>query len=53
MPAVTEPSHTATYRRCGRCRAEFPLEHGADPRTASDWWACDPCAAILLPSRSR
>src|SRR5690606_42058623 len=37
-------------RRCGRCRNEFPLEPGADPRTASDWWACGPCHAVLLRS---
>jgi len=52
MPSVTESVRTQPFRRCGRCREEFPLELGAEDRTASDWWLCVPCHAILLPNRT-
>jgi hypothetical protein len=43
-------AETQLYHLCGRCRASFPLESGADARSASDWWACEPCRAKLLPN---
>jgi hypothetical protein len=51
MPALDDPVGEPPHHRCGRCRKDFPLERGADPRTASDWWACGPCRATLLPDR--
>jgi hypothetical protein len=49
VTAVNERVEAQLYRRCGRCRKAFPLETGADARTASDWWACEPCRAKPLP----
>ncbi len=50
MSVVNELVETQPYRRCGRCRKVFPLARGADTRAASDWWACGPCRAKLLPN---
>jgi hypothetical protein len=49
VPVVDHPAQTRLYHRCGRCREAFPLDSDADARSASDWWACEPCRAKLLP----
>jgi hypothetical protein len=50
VPVAHHPPETAPYHLCGRCRQAFPLDSGADPRSAADWWACEPCRAKLLPN---
>lgn len=52
MPTPQIPAiESALTHRCARCRLDFPLDQGDDPRSAADWWACDTCRAILLPNR--
>ena len=53
---VPEPSTTdglpagpaAGLRRCGRCRADFPVDVTLLGNGQPDWWVCDPCRAALL-----
>ena len=49
MTVVDQAVPPELQRRCGRCLHEFPLEAGADARTATEWWMCGPCRAALLP----
>ncbi len=40
-------------RRCGRCRAEFPVEPGLDVRSSHEWWACPECRIALFQRTTR
>jgi len=46
------PTATPTTTRCSRCRRDF-VTGPRGPGTASGWWLCDRCQAILIPSERR
>jgi len=51
---TTEASdQTAATRRCGRCRADFPIDSDEFPAGLDEWWACPACDETLLPGRRR
>lgn len=44
LPAGPAPG----MRRCGRCRADFPVDPTLVAHGQPDWWLCEPCAVALL-----
>ena len=40
-------------RRCWRCLQMFPGDSMMGPMPTPQWWLCDPCDRILLPTRQR
>ncbi|MET0143898.1 MAG: hypothetical protein ABW122_06900 [Ilumatobacteraceae bacterium] len=49
-PDAIEPNLAVQEtRRCWRCLQMFPEAVDREPHP-DEWWVCDPCHAILLPS---
>ena len=44
---LTEPAQ----RRCWRCLEMFPDDAAHPVAKHEEFWLCDPCAAVLLPSK--
>ena len=40
-------------RRCWRCLQMFPGDPTTAPTATPQWWLCDPCDRILLPTKQR
>jgi len=40
-------------RRCWRCLQMFPCEADRVTSAHTEFWLCDPCKAVLLPSTQR
>jgi hypothetical protein len=53
MPETTtrDSSTGLAQRRCWRCLQTFAVDHPVPVR--EDFWLCDPCGAVLLPSKHR
>jgi hypothetical protein len=49
-PAAPSPP---TERRCWRCLHMFPGDAERGTPVRPEFWLCDPCEAILLPSKRR
>ena len=53
MPTTTRSDDAVVlhHRRCWRCLETFAVD--APTPVRDDFWLCDPCGAILLPSKHR
>jgi hypothetical protein len=53
MPDTTAPQRPTelAQRRCWRCLRQFTADPPVPVR--EDFWLCDPCDAMLLPSKRR
>jgi hypothetical protein len=47
------PAPEFAQRRCWRCLQMFPGDADWPSPVGDEFWLCDPCAAVLLPSKRR
>ena len=55
MHEITTPAALSAVdeRRCWRCLKMFPGNAGYGASGHEEFWLCDPCQAVLLPSKRR
>jgi hypothetical protein len=49
--SATATTVAVVERRCWRCLRMFPGDATRAPTKTPEWWLCQPCERVLLPSR--